>query len=356
MVEVMVSLLDEMVRREASDLHLTSGAPSFLRVEGRFYALPEVSSEELAAWLDARGDVRTRLQEVRTGVDFALTHAGRRLRGNAYLVRGGMALTLRLLPARIPTLAEIGAPPGFCSLAQARHGLILVTGRVGSGKTTSLASLLMALTAAAADSERRGLHVITLEDPIEYLCEASGSLIHQRELGRDFLSFSEALRSALREDPDVLLVTELRDVAAVRAALAAAEAGMLVLSTLHARTAAEAVQRLADFFPAEERVAARAALAAAVTAIAAQRLVAGTSGRQAVFEVLLRTPAICRMIHDGEERQIPSAMLAGRREGMTTFAAEGRRLLQAGKLTRCGYEALMEEVRDGGIHLSGASP
>lgn len=356
MAETMMFLLDEMVRREASDLHLTAGAPSFLRVAGRLQPMSSVSSAELAAWLDARGDVCARLREARTGVDFAFTHAGRRLRGNAYLARGAVALTLRLLPARIPSLTEIGAPPGFCSLAQVRYGLILVTGRVGSGKTTSLASLLMALTAAAAASERRGLHVITLEDPIEYLCESAGSLIHQRELGRDFLSFSEALRSALREDPDVLLVTELRDVTAVRAALAAAEAGMLVLSTLHARTAAEAVQRLSDFFPAEERAAARAALAAAVTAIAAQRLVAGTAGRQAVFEVLLRTPAICRMIHDGEERQIPSAMLAGRREGMTTFAAEGRRLLQAGKLTRCGYEELMEGMQDGGVYLSGASP
>lgn len=347
------ALLDEMARREASDLHLTADAASFLRVEGRLEARPAVPAAALAAWLRAQQLDAGELRKRRAGVDFALMHAGRRLRGNAYLVRGGIALTLRLLPARIPSLAEIGAPPGFCALAQARHGLILVTGRIGSGKTTSLAALLMEMMTRRGEA---GLHVITLEDPVEYLYAARGSLVHQRELGREFLSFAEALRSALREDPDVLLVTELRDLEAVRAALAAAEAGLLVLSTLHARTAAEAVQRLADFFPAEERAAARAALAASMTAIVSQRLIAGAAGRQAVFEVLLRTPAICRMIHDGEERQIPSAMLSGRREGMTTFAAEGRRLYAAGRLTRQGYEELLGGGADGGLYLSGASP
>lgn len=338
------SLLDALVAREASDLHLAAASPVFLRVAGDLLPVgalglgeTRVDSAALEAWLREQG-VWERLWQERRGVDFAFSHRGRRLRANVYLASGRPQVAVRLLPDRIPTLEEIGAPMGLLGLARARHGLILVVGRVGAGKTTTLAALVQAMAAGAA-----GLHVLTLEDPIEYWHAGQGrSLFHQRELGRDFLSFAEAIKSALREDPDVLLVAELREVAAIRAALAAAEAGLLVLATLHARTAAETPARLADFFPAEERAPVRAALAASLTGVVAQRLVRGQAGRRAVFEVLLPTPAIRRMIHDADDRQIPSAMLAGKSQGMTLFQQEGQRLLAAGLLTQEGYQELLE--------------
>ena len=196
--------------------------------------------------------------------------------------------------ARIPTLEEIGAPEGLAKLSDARHGLLLLCGRTGSGKSTTLAALLLAM------ARRRHLHSISLEDPVEFLYHEDGSIFHQRELGRDFTAFDAAVRSALREDPDVLLISELRDCETIRAALAAAEAGTLVLSTIHARTAAEAPQRLADFFPAEEQGSVRAAFAASLTAIASERLVRVPHGRRAVYELLLRTPAICHMIRTAD--------------------------------------------------------
>lgn len=329
------TLLKEMIRREASDLHLTADASAFLRVDGKLEPQDCVTKAALDQWL---ADVLPRAagtgRSVGDGIDFSLTTDGRRLRGNAYRTEGTMAVALRLLPERIPTLCDIGAPPSVAALAQATQGAIFAVGRTGAGKSTTLAALLLAL-AEARKRAGTGLHCITLEDPIEFRYRAAGCLFHQREFGRDFSSFAAAIRDALREDPDVLLVSELRDRETIRAALAAAEAGTLVLSTLHARTAAEAPQRLSDFFPAGDRAGIRASLAASLTAVVAQRLVpAAAGGRHAVFEVLLRTPAICRMIHDGDDAQIASAMLAGARQGMTTFAQEGRRLMAQGVISR----------------------
>lgn len=337
------TLLKEMIRREASDLHLTADAPAFLRVDGKLEPQDCVTKAALARWLaSVLPHVADVGHSIGDGIDFSLTTDGRRLRGNAYRTEGTMAVALRLLPERIPTLRDIGAPSSVAALAQATQGVIFAVGRTGAGKSTTLAALLMTL----AESRTRagtGLHCITLEDPIEFRYRAAGCLFHQRELGRDFSSFAAAIRDALREDPDVLLVSELRDRETIRAALAAAEAGTLVLSTLHARTAAEAPQRLSDFFPAGDRAGIRASLAASLTAVVAQRLVpAATGGRHAVFEVLLRTPAICRMIHDGDDAQIASAMLAGARQGMTTFAQEGRRLVAQGVISRDVFDRLEE--------------
>lgn len=324
--------LTQMIQQGSSDLHLTADAPAFFRTDGVLRPGERVSEQALADWLaEQPGRLLERVRDAADGVDFSLLYEERRLRGHAYRTEGRLAVALRLLPARIPTLSDIGTPPSVGSLLQTTQGLLLATGRTGAGKSTTLAAFLMAL-AARWKQEGKGLHCITLEDPIEFLYRAEGSLFHQREFGRDFSSFAAAIRDALREDPDVLLVSELRDCETIRAALAAAEAGMLVFSTLHARTAAEAPQRLSDFFPAEERPGIRAALAASLTAVIAQRLVPVETGRRAVFEVLLRTPAVCRMIHDGEDAQLASAMLAGTRQGMTTFAQEGRRLVAQGVL------------------------
>ena len=338
-LEVMTveALLGCMVECEASDLHLTPDAPAFLRKDGSLVPAAWLPAASIGAWLGQQAGLLRRLQRAKEDVDFSLSFAGRRLRGHAYLANGREALAFRLLPEHIPTFDEIGAPAGLVGLSKVHHGLILMTGRVGSGKSTTLAALLLAL------AEQRPLHVVTLEDPVEFLYQKEGSIFHQRELGRDFTTFDAAIRSTLREDPDVLLVSELRDRETIRAALAAAEAGTLVLSTIHARTAAEAPQRLADFFPAEEQQPIRAALAASLTAIVAERLIRVREGRQAVYEVLLRTPAICHMIRAAEDPQIPNALRSGRQAGMTTFAQEGQRLLQSGVITQSGVQELMEE-------------
>lgn len=331
------ALLGLLVGREGSDLHLTPDAPAFLRKDGELVPVGWLPAMSLGAWLGGQAGLLRRLQRAKEDVDFSLSFAGRRLRGHAYMAGGREALAFRLLPERIPTLEEIGAPEGLAKLSDARHGLLLLCGRTGSGKSTTLAALLLAM------ARRRHLHSISLEDPVEFLYHEDGSIFHQRELGRDFTAFDAAVRSALREDPDVLLISELRDRETIRAALAAAEAGTLVLSTIHARTAAEAPQRLADFFPAEEQGSVRAALAASLTAIASERLVRVQEGRRAVYELLLRTPAICHMIRTADDQQIASAMLSGARLGMTTFAQEGQRLLQAGVLTQAGVQELMGE-------------
>ena len=331
------ALLGLLVEREGSDLHLTPDAPAFLRKDGELVPAGWLPAMSLGAWLGGQAGLLRRLQQAKEGVDCALSFAGRRLRGHAYLAGGREALAFRLLPERIPTLEEIGAPEGLAKLPKARHGLILLCGRTGSGKSTTLAALLLAM------ARRRHLHCISLEDPVEFLYHEDGSIFHQRELGRDFTAFDAAVRSALREDPDVLLISELRDCETIRAALAAAEAGTLVLSTIHARTAAEAPQRLADFFPAEEQGSVRAAFAASLTAIASERLVRVPHGRRAVYELLLRTPAICHMIRTADDQQIASAMLSGARLGMTTFSQEGQRLLQSGVLTQQSVQELMGE-------------
>lgn len=333
-VEALLGLLVEL---EGSDLHLTPDAPAFLRKDGELVPVGWLPAVSLGAWLGGQAGLLRRLQKAKEDVDFSLSFAGRRLRGHAYMAGGREALAFRLLPEHIPTLEEIGAPEGLAKLSKSCHGLLLLCGRTGSGKSTTLAALLLAM------ARKRHLHCISLEDPVEFLYHEDGSIFHQREFGRDFTAFDVAVRSALREDPDVLLISELRDRETIRAALAAAEAGTLVLSTIHARTAAEAPQRLADFFPAEEQGSVRAALAASLTAIASERLVRVQEGRRAVYELLLRTPAICHMIRTAEDQQIASAMLSGARLGMTTFSQEGQRLLQAGVLTQAGVQELMGE-------------
>jgi twitching motility protein PilT len=331
---VILTLLKLMMEKDGSDLHLTADSPSFLRANGHLKPDQIVSSDDFWRFLKVNHIDTIRLKKEKS-IDFAFSFEKRRFRGNAYLAEGRPAAAIRMLPEKIPTLEDIDAPAGFMKLAEAQHGIIMVCGRTGEGKSTSLAALLRTIT------EQRAVHVITLEDPIEFRYSSTKSLIHQRELGRDFNSLSDALKASLRENPDIILVGELRDQDCIRTALAAAESGMLVLTTLHAHTAAEAPGRLADFFPANEQHAVRASLAASFTGIVAQRLVSAPYGRHAVIEVMLRTPAISRMIRDGDDSQIPSAMLAGARQGMTMFQQEGTRLFGSGKISEEGYQELV---------------
>jgi len=323
-------LVQAAIRAEASDIHVTAGQAAWLRCAGvltRQGALqPTAAMLESVLGQMLNTAQRQALRRQRT-LDFSWTGEGRRFRGNAYFQQGLPALALRLLPAQIPTLTQIGAPPALASLVTAEQGFILVTGRTGAGKTTTLAAFLDAV------NHSRAAHIITLEDPLEYLYQPDQCFISQRECGRDFLTFADALRSALREAPDIILVGEIRDAATMRMAMMAAETGTLVLGTLHAVRAAEAALRVAGFFPLAEQELVRAQLAEVLTGIFAQRLVPATvGGRVAVMEVLLATPAVRSLIRQGKYAQLESVMLG--RGGMQTSDMALERLYAAGEISR----------------------
>lgn len=338
------AILMEAIEARASDIYLSAGQAVWLRVDGRLQRLAQAGEtmdddfmESLAEAFLSPGQ----LAELRNGhaVDFSLAHAGRRLRGNFYRQQARLALVVRVLPERVPSLAAIHAPAALQGLLDARQGLVLVTGRTGSGKTTTLAAFLQAV------NESRPAHILTLEDPIEYVFAPSRCFISQREFGRDFLAFPEALRSALREMPDILLVGEIRDRETMKTALMAAETGMLVLGTLHTRGAAEAVRRIEGFYPQEEQSIVRAQVADVFCAIFAQELLpARRGGRVPLVEVLLREPSVCSLIRQGKYSQIEMAMMTHQAQGMQTRRQALQKLLQQGLIAREVYERAAERL------------
>lgn len=332
------AILMEAIEACANDIYLTAGQAVWLRVDGSLCRLsraewqPDDAFMELLAG-DLLSDRQREALACGEAIDFSLTHAGRRLRGNLYRQQAHLAMVLRLLPSSIPTLAAIHAPQALQGLLEARQGLVLVTGRTGSGKTTTMASFLQAV------NESRAAHILTLEDPVEYVFTPSRCFVSQRELGRDFRSFPEALRSALREMPDILLVGEIRDRETMTTALAAAETGMLVLGTLHTRGAAEAVRRIEGFYPQEQQSIVRAQVADVFCAIFAQELLpARKGGRVPCTEVLLREPSVASLIRQGKYSQIEMAMMTHQAQGMQTRAQALQKILQQGLIAREVYE------------------
>lgn len=338
------AIVEEAVAACASDIYLSAGQDAWLRVDGSLRRIAQAGEtmdddfmESLAEAFLSPGQ----LAELRHGhaVDFSLAHEGRRLRGNLYRQQAHLALVVRVLPERVPSLAAIHAPAALQELLSARQGLVLVTGRTGSGKTTTLAAFLQAV------NESRPAHILTLEDPIEYVFAPSRCFISQRELRRDFQSFPEALRSALREMPDILLVGEIRDRETMATALMAAETGMLVLGTLHTRGAAEAVRRIEGFYPQEEQSIVRAQVADVFCAIFAQELLpARRGGRVPLVEVLLREPSVCSLIRQGKYSQIEMAMMTHQAQGMQTRRQALQKLLQQGLIAREIYERAAERL------------
>ncbi|CAH0287345.1 Twitching mobility protein [Erwinia aphidicola] len=247
-------------------------------------------------------------------VDFALTMPdGVRLRANLFRQRCGLSLALRLIASHCPPLEALHLPAISQTLLQLQEGLVLVVGATGSGKSTTLAALI------AAMNQQQRRHILTLEDPIEFLHSSAQSLIQQREMGQHFTRFGDGLRAALREDPDVILLGELRDAETIQLALTAAETGHLVLATLHTRGAAQAVERLVDVFPGSEKNLVRSQLAGSLQAVIAQRLVAAQQGRVALFEVLVNSPAVANLIREGKTHQLPALLQTGSQLGMQTF-------------------------------------
>ena len=327
-------LLSRAASANASDIHFAPDAPPFFRVNGTLTQFAEAEnaltereiSSLLSSWMtpEQREKFRTQgeIDFAREEADFRL-----RLRVHGFTVRGGTALSVRLVPEHIPSLDSLGVPPIFRRLLSLRSGLVLVSGKTGAGKTTTLAAFLSEI------SRQRAAHIITLEDPIEYVYESGKSLISQREIGAHFTSFGGAIRSALREDPDILLVGELRDADAVQAALSAAETGQLVLASLHTRSAAEAVHRIESFFPAAQQQEVRAQLAAVLEAMISQELLPAVgSGRVLASEVLVATDAVRHLIRAGKPEQLASCIVSGASSGMQTMGQDVGRLRAAEKI------------------------
>ena len=329
-IEAWEKLLVRATAAEASDIHLAPGAPVFLRIYGNITeAGAGPTAEETASLIEkwTTPEQRERLRK-QGELDLAREEKGVRLRVHAFSARGGTALSLRLVPKNVPALESLGAAPVFQRLLSLRSGLVLVSGKTGAGKTTTLAAFL------AAVAKSRSAHIVTLEDPIEYVHVSGKSLISQRELGVHFSSFGRAIRSALREDPDILMVGELRDADAAQAAIGAAETGQLVLASLHTRSAAEAVHRMESFFPAAQQQEIRAQLATVLEAMVSQELLPGKDGKRVLAsEVLVATDAVRHLIRSGKPEQLASCIVSGASFGMQTMRQDIERLAAKNKIS-----------------------
>ena len=302
---------------ECSDIHLSVGRPVEYRVQGDFVSYdPHVmSAEEVEAVCGEMLNERTRKTLEQNGeVDFAfaLEDCGR-LRCNVYMESGRMAAAMRLLPYSIPTTTQCATPEAVVRASGKNKGLVLVTGPTGHGKSTTQAALIHHI------NRHHKRHIITLEDPIEYVHTSDKSIIHQREVGVDTMSFSAALRAALRQDPDVILVGEMRDTETISIALTAAETGHLVIATLHTNNTSSTIDRIIDAFPAEQQAQIRVQLSTVLECVVCQNLVPTLDGkRTAVYEVLMPTMAVRNMIRENKTPQIPSALQTGKKFGMQT--------------------------------------
>jgi len=338
------SILQLVQAQGASDLHLVSGSSPMLRLHGDLQPIeyaPLTSDVIVGLLAEIMTDDQLMRYQALEEVDFAYEVPGVvRLRCNVYQQARGMAAAFRLLPTRILTVEQLGLPPSVLRFAELNRGLVVVTGPPGSGKSTTLAAIVDHI------NRTRRKHVITLEAPIEYVHQNHSCLMNQREVGRNTRSFSDALRAALREDPDVILVGEMRDRESLALAISAAETGQLVLGSLHTQSAVATVDRILDAFPVEQQSQVRAQLAESLKGVVAQRLVkrADGRGRSATVEILFGTPAVSSVIREKKTFQLPSVMRSSRNEGMQTFEDSLLSLVRAGIVSP-------EEAADSGVDV-----
>src|SRR5262245_4039768 len=326
-------LIDAVWQAGGTDLLLTVGMPPQMRVHGSLQPVPghpPLGSRQTEGLLaELLTEPQAASVNVRHEYDFSVSWRDvARVRGNAFSQRGFSAVALRIVPRRIPTLDELGVPPVVRSFAGMHQGLVLVTGPTGSGKSTTLASLIDKVNA------ERACHIITIEDPIEYVHDHKRAMVSQREVGLDTLSFPDALRSSLREDPDVLLVGEMRDLESIRFALSIAETGHLVFASLHTNDTSQALARIIDVFPGDQQAQVRTQLAAALTGIVYQRLLPRVGGGLvAAFEVMVANTAVRNLIKEGKSHQLRNSLVTGQREGMVTLEQSLNTLIAAGSIT-----------------------
>jgi twitching motility protein PilT len=314
------ALLEEMIQKSASDLHITAAEKPKLRVDGDIVdsSVPEILTPKDT--LQLAYSVLTENQKKRFETDdeldfsFGIQNLAR-FRGNVFKQRGCVAMVIRMIPFNVRTFQDLGLPPVIAKLAERPRGLILVTGPTGSGKSTTLAAIIDKI-----NKERKG-HIITVEDPIEFIHKHQSCIVNQREIGTDTKTFASALKYALREDPDVILVGEMRDLETVGAALTIAETGHLVLATLHTNSAAESINRVIDVFPSNQQSQVRTQLAFVLEGVITQTLLPKLNGRgrSMAAEIMVATPAIRALIRDDKVHQIYSAMQSGKKFGMQTM-------------------------------------
>ena len=326
-------LLAFSVKHNASDLHLSAGVPPMIRVDGEVRKLnvPPLEHKEVHALVyDIMNDKQRKDYEEHLEVDFSFEVPDMaRFRVNAFVQSRGAGAVFRTIPSEVLTLDALGAPDIFRDIASYPRGLVLVTGPTGSGKSTTLAAMIDYV------NEMRRDHILTIEDPIEFVHQNKQSLINQREVHRDTHSFAAALRSALREDPDVILVGEMRDLETIRLALTAAETGHLVFGTLHTTSASKTVDRIVDVFPGEEKGMVRTMLSESLQAVISQTLIKRVGGgRVAAHEIMLGTPAIRNLIREDKVAQMYSAIQTGMAHGMQTLDQSLSALVSRGMITR----------------------
>jgi len=326
-------LLEEVVKKKASDLHLQVGLPPMLRVDGSLVAvqaadlLTEETVETLIFAILDEDQKQILLKDKEFDFSFAFGDLGR-FRVNAFHERGNLAAALRLIPNEILTIEQLGLPQIVSKFAEYPRGLVLVTGPTGSGKSTSLAALINKINMEHAK------HIITIEDPIEYTHKSKKSVIVQREVHYDTYSFSAALRSSLREDPDVVLIGEMRDLETIASAITIAETGHLVFATLHTNSAAQSIDRMVDVFPPHQQPQIRAQLSNILMAVCSQRLIPSIGGgRIAAAEILIATPAVRNIIREGKTHQLDAVIQTGAEFGMQSMDKQLVQLIHEGNIS-----------------------
>lgn len=326
-------LLQEVIDQRASDLHLQVGLPPMLRVDGRLQpvantkALDVETAERLIFSILDEQQKEILLKDKEFDFSFSFGDLGR-FRVNAFHEKGNLAAAMRLIPNEIPTLSELGLPAVVSTFADFPRGLVLVTGPTGSGKSTTLAALIDKINTERAE------HIITIEDPIEFTHKSKRSVVAQREVHYDTYSFSAALRSVLREDPDVVLIGEMRDLETISAAVTIAETGHLVLATLHTNSASQSIDRMVNVFPPHQQPQIKAQLGNILQAICSQRLVPAIGGgRIAAAEILIANPAVRNIIREGKSHQLDQVIQTGAKEGMQSMDSTLARLVQEGQIS-----------------------
>jgi twitching motility protein PilT len=337
-------LLEEVVKRDASDLHLQVGLPPMIRIDGSLspvQGMPVLNEDMMEALVFSILDEDQKqilLRDKEFDFSFAFGDLGR-FRVNAFHERGNVAAALRLIPSEIRSLEQLGMPPVLNKFTEYPRGLVLVTGPTGSGKSTTLAALIDKI------NTERASHIITVEDPIEYTHHSKRSVIAQREVHYDTFSFSAALRSSLREDPDVVLIGEMRDLETIAAAITIAETGHLVFATLHTNSASQSIDRMVDVFPPHQQPQVRAQLGNMLQAICSQRLVPALSGgRIAAAEILVATPAVRNIIREGKNYQLEAVIQTGAEHGMQSMDRTLANLVHGGAIS-------YEEARNYAVEL-----